>query len=302
MKHILFSLLILFSLVGCMKKSQAIVSNVDEREANIIIVFLESKGITASKGEMSTAGAVGGGPTTPKFNIFVDAADEVRAMSILNSNGLPRRQGVNLLQLFAAQGLMTTATEENIRYQAGLTSQITNMILMIDGVIDANVQISFPEQTSVGGGAVATTPQKVTASVYVKHQGIMDDPNSHLEMKIKRLVAGSIQGLDMNDVTIVSDRSRLTDITINGERMGGGKPEEYVKIWSMVISKDSARQFRSIFVMLLLGLILLALIAGWMMWKVYPIIRTNGGIVQFFNPIPFLKRKKASTPPPEEIK
>ncbi len=56
--------------------------------------------------------------------------------------------------------------------------------------------------------------QRVTAAVYVKHQGIVDDPNSHLISKIKRLVAGSVTGLDINDVTVISDRSRFTDVTL----------------------------------------------------------------------------------------
>ena len=75
----------------------------------------------------------------------------IEAIAYLNQNGFPREKGSTLLELFAKQGLMTSDKEETIRYQAGLAQQLTNTILMIDGVIEANVQISFPpEDTGLG--------------------------------------------------------------------------------------------------------------------------------------------------------
>ena len=162
------------------------------------------------------------------------------AMAILNQNGLPRAKGTNLLELFAKQGLMTTEKEESIRYQAGLEQQIANTIRKIDGVIEADVQLSFPEATSALG-ATTTPQQKPTAAVYVKHQGILDDPNSHLVSKIKRLVASSVNGLDINDVTVISDRSRFTDVALGTSLEAASfQPKEYTSIWSIVVSKSTS--------------------------------------------------------------
>src|SRR6185369_12946616 len=100
-------------------------------------------------------------------------------------------------------------------YQAGLEQQIANTIRKIDGVLEADVQLSFPQEAGgVGALPGQTVSQKATAAVYVKHQGILDDPNSHLVSKIKRLVAGSVSGIDINDVTVISDKSRFTDVTV----------------------------------------------------------------------------------------
>ncbi len=282
---------------GC-GESQSIVSGVDEREANIIVVFLESKGIHATKTLASSGTAMGGeGPAIPKFNINVDASRSIDAMAILNSNGLPKRQGTSLLDLFGKPGLMSTDKEESIRYQAGLAQQLANMILLIDGVIDATVQLSFPDASNVVEGA---PPSKITAAVFVKHQGIIDDPNSHLENKIKRLVSGSINGLDINDVTVVSDRSRFTDVSIDGF----GEPtneasKEYVKIWSMVMNKNSASTFRAIFFFLLVIALVLAVIAAWVIWKIYPILRKKGGFKELLNPVPFMQEIAKEEPPKE---
>ncbi len=285
------------TLCGC-DESQSIVSGVDEREANVIVVFLESKGIHATKTLLSSGASMGGeGPAIPKFNINVDSSQTIDAMAILNSNGLPRRQGTSLLDLFGKPGLMSTDKEESIRYQAGLAQQLANMILLIDGVIDATVQLSFPDPSATVEG---TAPNKITAAVFVKHQGIIDDPNTHLENKIKRLVSGSINGLDINDVTVVSDRSRFTDVSIDafGENTNGAS-KEYVKIWSMVMNKDSAATFRALFFFLLIITLVLAIISAWVIWKIYPLLRKKGGFRELLNPIPFMQETKKEEPPEE---
>lgn len=298
LKSLLWIVLAL-SLCGC-SDSKSIVTGVDEREANVIVVFLQSKGIPATKEPVSSQGAVGGeGPVIARFNINVEASQAIDAMSILNSNGLPRRQGTNLLDLFGKPGLMSTDKEETIRYQAGLSQQLANMILLIDGVIDATVQLSFPDQTATT--PEGTIPNKITAAVFVKHQGIIDDPNSHLENKIKRLVSGSINGLDINDVTVVSDRSRFTDISLNpfNESLASGS-KEYVKIWSMVMNKESATTFRTIFFFLLMIAIVLAVVSGWILWKIYPLLRRNGGFKEFLNPVPFVTTNEVKKEAPPE--
>jgi type III secretion protein J len=284
-----YCILSLFLLTGC-SESRVIITGVDERQANVIVVFLESRGIAAKKDPVALGPSAGMNSTAmPKFNITVDRNQAIDAMALLNSNGLPHRRGTDLLELFGATGMMSTDKQETIRYQAGLAQQIANMILMIDGVIDADVQISFPQEQGIG--EIGNT-QKVTAAIFVKHQGIIDDPNSHLETKIKRLVSGSIQGLDINDVTVVSDRSRFTDVSIDpfGESIGS-KGKDYVRIWSIIMDKDSVSKFRFIFTFLLIIVIILAVSISFIIWKIYPIIREKGGFINLFNPIPLLKGK-----------
>ena len=279
----------LFLLTGCDQRME-IVSNLDEREANEIIVFLASKGISASK-TPSVSSAPGGMQGSSKWSIAVEQKMSTDAMAILNQNGLPRLKGVNLLDLFAKQGLMSSEKEESIRYQAGLAEQIASTIRKIDGVIDADVQISFPVNDTSGSGLPGeTVVSKITAAVYVKHQGILDDPNSHLTLKIKRLVSGSVNGLDLNDVTIISDKARFTDISlrqISESISPQTESKEYVSIWSIVMSKNSAGKFRSLFFFLSFCAILFAFCAGWLIWKLYPSLRAKGGVKQLFKPSPF---------------
>ncbi len=268
----LFLSLVAF-LAGC-STNQSIVSNLEERDANEIVVFLASKGILAQKVQMPVSATAGATATIEMFSISVDNSQATDAMALLNRYGLPKRQGTNLLQLFAKSGLISSDREETIRYQAGLAEEIKNTILKMDGIIDADVQISFPpaEATALPGAPVP----KTTAAVYIKHQGVMEDPNSHLEVKIKRLLAGSINGLDFENVSVISDRSRFTDIILKpeGEMIGPKALQQtYVSLWGVVLTKSSLARFRFIFFCLIFLLILFSAALGWMVYKFYPQMR-----------------------------
>lgn len=294
----------LLFLTGC-QQNTVVVTGVEEREANEIVVFLASKGIASSK-VASSGGGPGGASGGVKWNISVDTKKATDAMAFLNQNGLPRIKGTNLLDLFAKQGMMSSDKEDSIRYQAGLSEQIAGTIRKIDGVIDASVQISFPTNDNSNAALPweQGAPQKITAAVYVKHQGIIDDPNSHLVIKIKRLVAGSVNGLDINDVTVISDRARFADITIGQtpETLSSIPTEEdYVSIWSIVMSKSSANRFRKVFFFLCLALLISAILAAWLIWKIYPTLKAKGGLKQLLEPTPFSpEAPPAATPALEE--
>lgn len=295
-----FFIFLSFLLLTSCEKRMVIVNDVPEREANEIIVFLASKGINASKLQSPSTAGPGAAGGEMLWSIQVDQKQEIDAMAILNRNGLPRKKAPNLLELFAKSGLISSEREENIRYQAGLAAQIAGTIRKIDGVIDADVELSIPPEETIGAPGTETGPKKrITAAVYVKHQGILDDPNSHLVTKIKRLVSGSIAGLDLNDVTVISDRSRFTDIGLKETpEQITPKAKEYVSIWSIVMSKNSALRFRFLFFFLILLMIIFGLAMAWMFWKIYPILQKKG-VKKLFEPAPFRDGDNEDESPPE---
>jgi type III secretion protein J len=268
-----FFLLFCVLLLSSCTENKSIVMDVDEREANTIVVFLASKGIKAEK-TMQVATAAGGGGAN-LFTIMVSSEDTTRAMAFLNQNGLPRPQSTNLLTIFAKSGLMSSASEETIRYQAGLAEQIAGTIRRIDGVIDAQVQIAFPkEETTIGQ---QTNTQKITAAVYIKHQGVLDDPNSHLVAKIKRLVAASVSGLDINDVNIIPDRARFLDVNLtSSSEMLSGPTTSYVELMRVKVAQESVGTFQTLFFSLLSLGIFFFLMAITLVWKCYPILKKQG--------------------------
>ncbi|MGR3973801.1 MAG: type III secretion inner membrane ring lipoprotein SctJ [Candidatus Rhabdochlamydia sp.] len=279
-KALLWILPVMLLLTGC-ESHRVIVNNLEEREANEIVVFLASQKINAEKVAAKSTGGIGGDSAASLWNISVGEKNMTFAMSILNQNGLPRKKGTNLLELFAKQGLMTSEKEETIRYQAGLEQQIAHTIRKIDGVIDADVQLSFPQE--IASMTPTTSIKRTTAAVYVKHQGIIDDPNSHLISKIKRLVSGSINGLDINDVTIISDRSRFTDISLMTPAEEATVSQDFTTIWSIILSQHSVLRFRLLFLALIVSNFFFVFLAGWMAWKFYPLLSRQGGITSLFS-------------------
>lgn len=252
-----------------------IVNGLDEREANEIIVFLNRKGIDATKVQAVAAGA--GGNRAVLWNVQVSEDRAMEAMALLSQEGLPRRQSQNLLGIFSTSSLVPSEMQEQIRYQAGLAEQLASNIRKIDGILDAEVLISFPKEDPLNPGKMKG---KITASVYVKHNGVLDDPNSHLSTKIKRYVASSITGLDYDNVTVIPDRARTTDLT--GLPLISPDDRELVSVWSITVGKDSVTRFRIIFFAFLLLILLLISLLAWIGWKVWPLIQERGGLKQLF--------------------
>ena len=260
---IVYLFISLFLLTSC-SSERTIVHGIREQDANEIIVFLNSKNIESTKVESSEGG--GTGPQKAVFwDIQVPENKAMDAMSFLDEEGLPRKHQESLLDIFGSSSLVPSETQERIRYQAGLAQQIANTIKEIDGVIDANVMISFPEENPITG----TTSGPITASVYIKHNGILDDPNSQLRSKIRQLVAASVTGLKYDNVTIIGERAAITEQPF---RMHSNALQ-LENIWSIDLAKESVSRFRFIFFSLLfLNLILLFCLIG-LIWKLYHILK-----------------------------
>ena len=284
-----FALLCLLA-TGC-SSQRTIVNALDEKEANEILVFLNSRNIDASKVLNTSAGGAGGANKAILWDISVPDDRATEAMALLNANGLPRRRSQSLLGIFSGQGLVPSEMEQKIRYQAGLAEQISSVIRRIDGVLDAEVQLSFPEEDPLNPNAVKG---KVTASVYVKHNGVLDDPNSHLTTKIRRLVASSVPGLNYDDVTVIPDRARMSETTPESQSSATEEPQDYVQIWSIVLAKSSEGRFRAIFFSFSLLVLILVLILIWFGWKFHHVLHQAGGIKQLLNIHPIVIEPKTA--------
>lgn len=270
-KSILF--IFALALLTACGSQKTIVHGLDEREANDIIVFLAKKGIEALKVQNVGSGS-GAAQTVILWDITVSPEKAVEATAALNEGGYPKRPGQNLLTIFPKSGLVPSEMEEKIRYQAGLAEQIASTIRKIDGVLDADVQLSIPEEDPLNPTAKR---EHVSASVYVKHTGILDDPNSQLIPKIKRFVSSSIQGLDYDNVTVIPDRARFSETPFT-RPTGHTEDMEYVSIWGIDLSKNSAFLFQVIFFSFTILLLLLLISFFWLIWKFFPIIKQVGSL------------------------
>lgn len=275
----LFSFLLLICLVACTSNA-VIVHGLTERDANEILTYLHSHSIPASKKAAESSGAGGGGKVA-LWDIEVSNERSHEAMALLNAVGLPRRREESLLDIFANTGLVPSDLQDQIRYQSGLAEQLSSIIRKFDGVIEASVQLSFPKDDPLNPRAVKVP---ATAAVYLKHNGVLDDPNSHLESKIRRLVSNSVPNLNYDNVTVVGERTRYGIVGSESDlAVGSSHEEQLVSVWDIVLAKRSLSRFRAIFFAFFVALLLLLISALWMFWKLLPVLKNAGGVRKLFS-------------------
>ncbi|MBS0654745.1 MAG: EscJ/YscJ/HrcJ family type III secretion inner membrane ring protein [Verrucomicrobia bacterium] len=296
MSRLLYALVLLFAVCAC-QTTKTIVNGVDERDANEILVLLDRNGIVAQKIQ-EKAGSMGAGHAEVLWDIAVPSEDGERAMALLSKNGLPRTIGPNLLDLFTNTGLVPSDIAEKIRYRQGLSDEIANMIRKIDGIVDVEVQLSFPQQNALNPNAKLPP---ITASVFVKHTGILDNPNSHLISKIRRLVAGAVSGLTYDHVTVIPIKASFAIPVSTVIRIA---PQQYTQVFGFTVATTSAGKLQLLIISIIILLVVLIACFSWLFWKISPILKRRGGMNNLFHltPLPQPTVQAEVKPPSEEKK
>ena len=171
-------------LTGCAKVE--LYSQLDEQQANEMMAILLADGVSCSKapGEEGT------------WNLQVSQSDFSRSVNRLREKGFPKARYMGMGDIFKKSGLVSSPTEERIRFMHALSQELSQTISQIDGVLSARVHIVLPNNNPFGD-----TIQPSSASVFVKHQ-----PGANLNVQIPeitRLVVGSIEGLEYDAVSTV---------------------------------------------------------------------------------------------------
>lgn len=176
----LLSLLAVVS--GCAES--VLYSNIPENDANEMMAVLIQEGVACNK----QAGAEGKWTLNVRSNQFAQSVDTLRKL------GYPRDNFVGMGELFQKSGLVSSPTEERIRFMHALSQELSATLSRIDGVVSARVHIVLPNNNPF-----SEEIRPSSAAVFIKHR-----PNANLEesvTQIKRMVASSIEGLDYEQVT-----------------------------------------------------------------------------------------------------
>lgn len=170
---------------GC---SVPVAADLDEGEANRIVVTLDREGIGAEKEADPTAEG--------KFRVSVPRDDAARALSAMADERLPRPEPRGMLDVGGRGQLVPSQAAEHAQLVVGLGGELERSLARIDGVLSARVHLNLPPPGELRDGP----PAKATASVLLEHRG----PTPPLAADaVQRLVAGGAPGLDPTNVDVV---------------------------------------------------------------------------------------------------
>ena len=174
--------LLLFA--GCEDKV-ALFSGLEETQANAVMAALLDEGIGCSKapGDEGT------------WNVMIGDSNFARAARICESQGLPKRSFAGVGDVFKKTGMVSSPSEERIRFMDAIAQDLARTISMIDGVVDARVHVVLPENDPFAKKALPSS-----AAVAIRARWNADLAPS--VSQIKGLVKNAIEGLAFEKITV----------------------------------------------------------------------------------------------------
>jgi type III secretion protein J len=174
-------------LAGCKARIQ---HGLDERQANELQTVLLERGLAARK--VSEEGK------KPSWAIEVDDEHAADAVRILAELGLPRPKTDSFNDVFGKGSLVPSATEERALYLQALSGELSRTLESMEGVTFARVHLVLPPAPRPGQPA---TPAK--ASAFLRVRPGSSERITQAREELKALVAGSVEGLSPEAVTLV---------------------------------------------------------------------------------------------------
>jgi len=185
-------LVAVIALAGCGRED--LYTNVTESDANTMLGLLIARGISATKRPV-------------KENLFAVAVPRdqfASAVDILKWYGIPKETFQGIGEMFPKTGLVSSPSEERIRFMYALAGNISEMLSNIDGVITARVILVLPSNDPYSN---TTTPS--SASVFLKIRPGFDTTTQIPQ--IKQLVMNSVEDLKYERVAVTLVRSDEVD-------------------------------------------------------------------------------------------
>ena len=171
-------------LAGCDKET-TLHAGLAERQANLVMAALLDAGIDCHK----SPGEEGTWDVTVVESRFADA------VNLLEKAGLPRQPHQGIGEVFKKTGMISSPSEERIRFMDALAQDLAKTISSIDGVVDARVHVVLPENDPFARHAL---PSSAAVAIRSRWDADMTD----VIPSVKGLVKNAIEGLSAEKIMV----------------------------------------------------------------------------------------------------
>lgn len=169
---------------GCDRET-TLHAGLEERQANLVMAALLDEGIGCHKspGEEGT------------WNVSVVESRFADAVNLLDKAGLPRNDHQGIGEVFKKTGMISSPSEERIRFMDALAQDLAKTISGIDGVVDARVHVVLPENDPFARHALPSS-----AAVAIRSR--WDADLTDVVPSVKGLVKNAIEGLQYEKIMV----------------------------------------------------------------------------------------------------
>jgi len=184
MKKLIGMMAAVLLLAGCDRET-TLHSGLEERQANLVMAALLDAGIDCHKapGEEGT------------WNVTVVESKFADAVNLLEKAGLPRMTHQGVGEVFKKTGMISSPSEERIRFMDALAQDLAKTISGIDGVVDARVHVVLPENDPFARNALPSS-----AAVAIRSR--WDADVTDIVPSVKGLVKNAIEGLQYEKIMV----------------------------------------------------------------------------------------------------
>ena len=184
MKRIFCIAALALGLAGC-EEQTTLFAGLEESQANAVMAALIDAGIGANK----TPGDEG------TWNVSIDKSRFAAAANLCESRGLPRRRFNGVGEVFKKTGMVSSPSEERIRFMDAIAQDLSHTISMIEGVVDARVHVVLPENDPFARNSLPSS-----AAVAIRSR--WDADLTDAVPQVKSLVKNAIEGLAYEKITV----------------------------------------------------------------------------------------------------
>lgn len=169
-------------LLGCKTE---VYQGLTEKQVNAMMTVLLKNGIQPQK-QASKNG----------YALLVDSDRVALTLELMREHNLPRETHDTMGDVFSAQGMISSATEEKARMTYALSQELAETFSSIDGVLTSRVHVVMESQDLATG---KMTP--ASAAVFLRHTPESQAPN--LISRIQVLTANAVPGLTQDRVSVM---------------------------------------------------------------------------------------------------